>query len=157
MPESPSRDRATAGPHRRGGVAAVEGVLDTLPEHLPGDFDDEVVDEHIAEEVGRKGGRVLLQVSVVELVRDLVEGEDSCHIGEHALAQGLDMGGIDGLVKDRETLLAHGARSFHDMCSLQLAAVPLPRTDFDLGQYVILARWRLDCRSSPHRDTSMLL
>lgn len=79
------------------------------------------------------------------------------HIGEHALAQGLDMGGIDGLVKDRETLLAHGARSFHDMCSLQLAAVPLPRTDFDLGQYVILARWRLDCRSFPHRDTSMLL
>ena len=71
-------------------------------------FDDEVVDQHVAEEVRRKGRRVLLQVAVVELIGDVGEGEDFFDIGKHALAQHFDVRGINGAVEDDEAIVVQG-------------------------------------------------
>ena len=51
------------------GVAAVEGVFDALAEYSLSYFDDEVVDQHVAEKVRREGRRVLLQVLRFQLAR----------------------------------------------------------------------------------------
>ena len=67
-------------------------------------FDDEVVGQHVAEEVRRKGRRVLLQVAVVELIGDVGKGEDFFDVGEHALAQHFDVRGINGAVEDDESV-----------------------------------------------------
>ena len=90
------------------GVAAVEGVFDALAEYCVSYFDDEVVGQHVAKEVGREGRWVLLQVAVVKLVGDVGEVEDLFDVAEHALAQHFDMRGINGAMEDDEASVVQG-------------------------------------------------
>ena len=90
------------------GVATVEGILDALAEYGLRHVDDEVVGQHVAEEIRRERRRVLLQVAVFELIGHVVEGQDLIDIGEHALAQDGDVVWVDGAVEDDEAIFADG-------------------------------------------------
>ena len=114
---------------RQTGVTAVHCVFHPFAQRGPRDLYDEVIYEDIAEEIGWKRWRILLQVAVVELKGDVVECEDGSDIGEHTFAQKLDVFQRDGVVQQEEAVFPQRVKGQLQMFRNKAAAVSFVLAD----------------------------
>src|SRR5687767_14926919 len=114
-----------------GGIAAVVGVFDTRPQHALGHGDDHIVDEDIAKQVGREGGRDLLNVTGVEVVRRVLSLYQRLYVGEYFFVENVEMVGIDYVVKNDKAVGVDGMDGGSKMVGFHLAVLYFFRRDVE--------------------------